>query len=416
MLVVDDESYARTTVCHWLTRAGFQCGEAASADEAMARLQDQEAHLLTLDITVPDRSGLEVLSQIKQRWPDTEVLVLTALEETATAVEAMTLGAYGYLLKPIESGELVLQAKKALERRDLLVERRQYTATLEAQIRQQMQAIRHAHEETILRLLSASRYRDEETGAHIKRTGLYCELFAEVLGWPAEQVQNIRLAAPMHDLGKIGIPDAILQKPGPLTAEEFAVMKTHTAIGARMLEGSESAILQMAHEIAMAHHERWDGSGYPKGLAGMEIPESARILAIVDVYDALTHRRVYHEALPEDKAMEIMEEGRGKTFRSLPVQRVSLALAGNPPHCPAESGRSGGGLHSLRTRCGCAALARNLAAASGGNLRRRVAGVPPSGGAGRDLRRKAGLQPIRSIGFLRKPHSGGCFWSRGEVQ
>jgi putative two-component system response regulator len=314
VLVVDDESYARTTVCRWLTRAGFQCGEAASADEAMARLQDQEAHLLTLDITVPDRSGLEVLSQIKQRWPDTEVLVLTALEETATAVEAMTLGAYGYLLKPIEAGELIFQAKKALERRDLVVERRQYTATLEAKVRQQMQAIRRAHEETILRLLSASRYRDEETGAHIKRTGLYCELFAEVLGWPADQIQNIRLAAPMHDLGKIGIPDAILQKPGKLTPEEFAVMKTHTVIGARMLEGSESAILQMAHEIAMAHHERWDGSGYPRGLAGLEIPESARILAIVDVYDALTHRRVYHEALPEDQAMEIMEQGRGKHF------------------------------------------------------------------------------------------------------
>ena len=171
MLVVDDESYTRTTVCHWLSRAGFQCGEAASADEAMARLQDQEAHLLTLDITVPDRSGLEVLSQIKQRWPDTEILVLTALEETATAVEAMTLGAYGYLLKPIESGELVLQAKKALERRELIVERRQYTATLEAKVHEQMQAIRRAHEETILRLLSASRYRDEETGAHISAPG-----------------------------------------------------------------------------------------------------------------------------------------------------------------------------------------------------------------------------------------------------
>ncbi len=232
VLVVDDEPHARTTVCRWLTRAGFQCGEAASADEALARLQDQEAHLLTLDITVPDRSGLDVLSQIKQRWPDTEVLVLTALEETATAVEAMTLGAYGYLLKPIESGELILQATKALERRELIVERRQYTATLEAKVRQQMQAIRRAHEETILRLLSASRYRDEETGAHIKRTGLYCELFAEVLGWPADQVQNVRLAAPMHDLGKIGIPDAILQKPGKLTPQEFAVMKTHTVIGA----------------------------------------------------------------------------------------------------------------------------------------------------------------------------------------
>jgi putative two-component system response regulator len=314
VLVVDDESHARTTVCRWLTRAGFQCGEAASAGEAMARLQDQEAHLLTLEITVPDRSGLEVLSQIKQRWPDTEILVLTALAETSTAVEAMTLGACGYLLKPIESDELVLEAKKALERRDRTVERRRYTATLESKVRQQMQAIRSAHEETILRLLSASRYRDEETGAHIKRTGLYCELFAEVLGWPADQVQNFRLAAPMHDLGKIGIPDAILRKPGELTAEEFAVMKTHTVIGARMLEGSESAILQAAHEIALAHHEHWDGSGYPRGLAGMEIPESARILAIVDVYDALTHDRVYHEALPEEKVMEIMEEGRGKHF------------------------------------------------------------------------------------------------------
>ena len=314
VLVVDNESYARRTVCRWLTRAGFQCGEAASAGEAMARLQDQEAHLLTLDITVPDRSGLEVLSQIKQRWPDTEILVLTALEETATAVEAMTLGAYGYLLKPIESGELLFQAGKALERRDLIVERRHYTATLEAKVREQMQAIRRAHEETILRLLSASRYRDEETGAHVKRTGLYCELFAEVLGWPSEQVQNIRLAAPMHDLGKIGIPDAILQKPSNLTPEEFVVMKTHTIIGARMLEGSESAILQMAHEIAMAHHERWDGSGYPRGLAGLAIPESARILAIVDVYDALTHRRVYHEAVAEEAAMRIMEQGCGKHF------------------------------------------------------------------------------------------------------
>ena len=195
-----------------------------------------------------------------------------------------------------------------------LIVDRQYTATLEANLREQMQAVRRAHEETTLRLLSAACYRDEETGDHIKRTGCYCELFAEVLGWPADQVQNIRLAAPMHDLGKIGISDTILRKPGKLTPQEFAVMKTHTVIGARILEGSESAILQMAHEIALAHHERWDGTGYPRGLAGLEIPESARILAIVDVYDALTHRRVYHEALPEDKAMEIMEQGRGKHF------------------------------------------------------------------------------------------------------
>ncbi|MEI8373099.1 MAG: HD domain-containing phosphohydrolase [Planctomycetota bacterium] len=314
VLVVDDESYARTTVCRWLTRAGYQCDEAASIGEAMTRLHDHETHLLTLDISLPDRSGLEILSQIKQHWPDTEILVLTALEETATAVEAMTLGAYSYLLKPLESRELILQAKKALEHRDLIVKHRHYTATLEAKVHQQMQAIRCAHEETILRLLSASRYRDEETGTHVRRTGLYCELFTEVLGWPPDQVQNIRLAAPMHDLGKIGIPDAILQKPSKLTPEEFAVMKTHTVIGAQMLEGSESEILQMAHEIAMWHHERWDGTGYPQGLVGLATPESARILALVDVYDALTHHRVYHEALPEDQALEIMEQGCGRHF------------------------------------------------------------------------------------------------------
>jgi putative two-component system response regulator len=313
-LVVDGESTTRMTFCRWLKKAGFQCGQAGSARDAIARMEDQEAHLLTLDLSAPGGSGMEVLSQVKQRWPDTEVLVLTALDDTAKAVEAMTLGAYGCLLKPIEADELVFHAKKAIQRRELVVQRRQYTAALETKVRDQMCAVRRAHEETILRLLSASRYRDKETGAHIKRTGLYCQLFAEVLGWPQEQVENIRLAALMHDLGKIAIPDAVLQKPGKLNRNEFDVMKTHTSIGARMLEGSSSAILQMAHEIALAHHEHWDGSGYPHGLAGLAIPESARILAIVDVYDALTHRRVYHEAVSEAEALAIMEPARGTQF------------------------------------------------------------------------------------------------------
>ncbi len=314
ILVVDGDAHARAAFCLWLTRAGYRCHEAASADEAVDRLNRHEIHLLTLDIQVRDKLGLDVLLQIKQGWPETEVIVLTAEEVTATAVKAMSQGAYGYLLKPIACDELVFQVEKALEHRALVVDRRNYTATLEAKIGGQTMAIRRAHEETILRLLSASRYRDEETGAHIKRTGLYSELFTEVLGWPDDAVQNIRLAAPMHDLGKIGIPDAILRKPGSLTKEEFGIMKSHTTIGAQMLAGSESAILQMAYEIALFHHERWDGSGYPHGISGLAIPESARILAIVDVYDALTHRRVYHDAMPEDVALEIMEKGRGSHF------------------------------------------------------------------------------------------------------
>jgi putative two-component system response regulator len=139
-------------------------------------------------------------------------------------------------------------------------------------------------------------------------------LFAEVLGWPAQRVEELRMAAPMHDLGKIGIPDAILLKPDRLSGEEFEVMKSHTLIGARMLDRSESAILQMAHKIALSHHEFWNGRGYPRGLSGTAIPEEARILSLVDVYDALTHRRVYREALPEVEALSLLEEGRGGQF------------------------------------------------------------------------------------------------------
>ena len=314
VLVVDDESFLRKIVSRWLSGAGYRCAEAASAGEALDYLERHETHLVTLDITMPGGSGIRLLPQIKQRWPETEVIILTAVQDAATAIEALTLGAYGYLIKPIEGQDLLFQVKKALQRRELLVEKQQYMRTLEEKVREQTSAIRRAHEETILRLVSASRYRDEETGAHVKRTGLYCELFAEVLGWPADQVENLRMAAPMHDIGKIGIPDAILRKPGPLTPEEFQVMKTHAIIGAKMLDGSESAFLHMAHAIALCHHERWDGMGYPRGLRESAIPEAARIVALVDVYDALTHRRVYRDAMPEDRALDILQQERSRQF------------------------------------------------------------------------------------------------------
>ena len=207
---------------------------------------------------------------------------------------------------------------------------------MEDKVRQQTAAIRRAHEETILRLVGASRYRDEETGAHIKRTGLYSGLCAEVLGWPAGAVEDIRMAAPMHDVGKIGIPDAILRKPGKLTREEFEIMKTHAVMGAKMLAGSESSVLQMAEEIAMCHHERWDGGGYPRGLAESAIPEAARIVALVNVYDALTHDRVYRPAMPETEAMAIMEQGRGSHFDPF-LFGVFLSLAPQMRRIAAEN-------------------------------------------------------------------------------
>jgi putative two-component system response regulator len=314
ILVVDDESYVRTIISRWLTEAGYCCAQAENADAALKHLQQHDVQLVTLDIAMPGRSGADLLPEIKQRYPDTEVIMLTALGETNLAIQMFTRGAYSYLIKPVHGEDVVFQVKKALERRQLLLEKRQYTKDLENKVRQQTAAIRRAHEETILRLVSASRYRDEETGAHIKRTGLYSELCAEVLGWPADRREDIRMAAPMHDVGKIGIPDAILQKPGKLTAAEFEIMKTHTLIGSKLLAGSESSMLQMAQDIALCHHERWDGGGYPRGLAGAAIPETARIVALVDVYDALTHDRVYRAAMPETEALAIMEQGRGNHF------------------------------------------------------------------------------------------------------
>ncbi len=234
-----------------------------SAAAAWDYLQQNPVDLATLDITMPGGSGLDLLDRIRQTQPDIAAIMLTAEGDTAKAIRALTAGAYGYLIKPIERQELLIQVRNALERRRLAIENREYTRDLEDKVREQTRAIRLAHEETIHRLVKASLYRDEETGAHIKRTGWYSELLAGTIGWDRERVEQIRLAAPMHDIGKIAIPDAILCKPGKLTPDEFAVMQAHAQIGADLLAGSQSPVLRMAHEIALGHHEHWDGQRIP---------------------------------------------------------------------------------------------------------------------------------------------------------
>ncbi|MGQ9576910.1 MAG: HD-GYP domain-containing protein [Thermoguttaceae bacterium] len=313
-LVVDDEAPVRGVVARWLADEGFACVQAADAEEALELLRANGVQLAILDIRIPGRSGLELLREIKDRYPDTAALMLTGVGETSSAIEALTLGASGYLIKPVDREDLLGHARRALQRRQLLIENRQHLRDLEQKVREQTLAIRRAHEETIHRLVAASLCRDEETGAHIRRTGLASQLLAEAAGWSAPEAERIRLAAPMHDIGKIGIPDAIIRKPGRLTPQELEVMKRHTIIGAELLARSESPILQMARQIALSHHERWDGRGYPQGLSGLAIPESARIVAIVDVYDALTHDRVYRPALEDSEALEAMRRGSRTQF------------------------------------------------------------------------------------------------------
>jgi putative two-component system response regulator len=314
VLVVDDESAVREVVCLWLERLGYRCYRADSVPSAAEMLKNHSFDVVTSDITMPGQSGIELLNLVTEEHPETPVLMLTANADTQSAIRALTQGAYGYLLKPVKREEFLCQFLKALEHRRLLVENREYTTLLEWKVSEQTRAIRSAHEETIQRLVTASMYRDDETGGHIKRTGIGSALVAQTLGWSAEQVELIQLAAPMHDVGKVGIPDAILRKPGKLTDEEYAIMKTHAVIGAKMLAGSLSPVLQMAEQIAHFHHERWDGMGYPNGLVGDEIPKAARILAIVDFYDALMHDRVYRKAVPENIVLEMIEQGRETHF------------------------------------------------------------------------------------------------------
>lgn len=314
VLVVDDEGPVRDLLCRWLADADCDCESAASADAALASLERRPVALVTLDINLPGVSGIELLPRIKETFLDTEVIMLTGRGDAHSAIAALSSGASGYLIKPVSPEELLFQARRCLERRQLLIDNRNYTQQLEARVHEQTMEIRQAHEETIHRLVTAASLRDEETGAHIRRVGLFSELLAEAVGWPSDAAEQLRMAAPMHDVGKIGIPDAILRKPGKLTDEEYEIMKQHTVIGGEILAASRTPVLRLAHDIALAHHERWDGKGYPKGLSGDAIAEAARIVSLVDVYDALTHDRVYRPAFARDKVLEMMEAGAGTQF------------------------------------------------------------------------------------------------------
>ena len=249
-----------------------------------------------------------------ESFPDTAVIIVTGVDDRKTAIDALQLGAYGYLIKPFDRNEVAINVANALERRRLNLMSREYEEHLERELRERTLDIRRREEEIILRLVSASEYRDEKTGAHNRRIALYSAALARVLGWDAGKVEDLRIAALMHDIGKIGIQDEILFKPSRVSAAEYEILKGHTRIGAGILEKSEIPLLKTARDIALSHHEKWDGSGYPAGLAEEAIPVPARIVAVVDVYDAITNGRPYKSAVPEDDAIAIMRSESGKAF------------------------------------------------------------------------------------------------------
>lgn len=314
VLVVDDDPDVREVLCRWLSDEGYRSGAAADGEEALDALAGGDHELVLLDINLPDISGLEVLARAKAQSNDLAVIMISGVDDRAMGLRCIHLGAHSYVLKPFEREEVIINVDGALQARRRGLESKTYQERLEREVRERTEEVRRREEEIALRLVAAAEYRDEETSGHVRRIGMFAEILARALGWDPQKIEDIRVAATMHDIGKIGVPDGILLKPGKLTPEEYEVVKLHTEIGARMLAGSRAPLLQMAEGIAQSHHEKWDGSGYPEGLAGEKIPQAARIVAIADVFDSLTHDRIHRPAFAEEKALDVMHEGKAEHF------------------------------------------------------------------------------------------------------
>ena len=339
-LVVDNEFHVRSLISRWLTDEGFECLQAEDAQTACNHLRNGNLHLVTLDVTLPGRSGAELLEEILAICPDAVVLMVTAVQEARTAIDVLRRGASGYLVKPVAREQLIVQARKAIAQRQMLIDRRQYTERLEQQVRQQTVALRHAHEETIHRLVAASSCRDVETSMHILRTGLLAETAGPGEGLVAGRRRKDPPGSPHARRGQDRHSRRHSPQAAKLTREEFEIMKSHTTIGANMLEGSSVPMLQMARQIALGHHERWNGGGYPAGLAGNAIPEAARIMAIVDAYDSLTHDRVYRAAMSGGGCPGDHASRRGQRLRPGPVGHLlpesARSSATSPPSIPTS--------------------------------------------------------------------------------
>ena len=317
VLVAEDDTITRKRLQHFLEKWGYRVITAKNGLEALELSLSNNTDILITDWMMPEMDGIELIRNIRN-GPDSAyiyIILVTAKSEKQDMIEGLSGGEVDdYVVKPFDPD--ILRARVNVGARTVKLERalRKYNEGLEKLVQHQTSVIKMTKEETIFRLLTALETRDKETAGHVRRIALYSSLTARSAGWIPESVYDIRLAAPMHDIGKIGIPDSILRKKGQLNIEEFDIIKNHTTIGGQILEGSEYPMLQMAHQIALGHHEWWNGSGYPLGISGEEIPASARIVAIADVYDALSNDRIYADALPMNQVVEYMGEKRGTQF------------------------------------------------------------------------------------------------------
>lgn len=330
ILVVDDEVQIRRVIRKVLSADGYDVLEANGGDEALDTLAHHDVDTVLLDMRMPGMSGIEVCKRIRStgRHAHTPVVFLSGASERAIRREAREAGADDFLAKPFDEAELRARIRNSVSHNRHSAGMAQESARLRIEVDGQTRALHEARMaldrarreleaaqvQTIERLTKAAEFRDDETAGHLQRMSEYSRLLARKVGLDDYTSEMIRTASPMHDVGKIGIPDNILLKPGRLTPDEYEVMKKHAEIGYRILGGSESKLLQLAASIAHTHHEKYNGSGYPHGLKGDDIPIEGRIVAVADVFDALTSERPYKKAWPLERALKLLVDGRNEHF------------------------------------------------------------------------------------------------------
>ena len=307
ILVVDDDASVRHVLTALLTSEGYGVNTAASAIEALELAGSSEVHLVISDMKMPDRDGFWLLDQMRQEYPEIAVLMLTGFGDTEAAVECLRRGAADYLLKPPKIVDLVRSIERALARRRIELARREYQVRLQKKVQEKttelqeaLRAVQSSYQNTLLALVAALDAREHETSDHSQRVVRYTSAIAKTLGFTGHELSEIARGALLHDIGKIGVPDAILLKPGPLTPPEWLEMRKHPEIGFNILQGIP--FLDTASEIVLSHQERFDGGGYPRGLSGNDIHIGARIFAIADTFDAITSDRPYRRGVSFDLA------------------------------------------------------------------------------------------------------------------